>query len=198
MFPFLTTRLISGTPNDKSVVATDNKMVDLNHDIHLKNMMICNIEKTDEPFLLHTLDVSKNFARVLIKTVDVQTNAAVASKTSLLSKDQESSLAKENSLNLFKFMKLYRICVSWLQLTSFHALSDTMRHYFVCLRLRQDAIPEIMKGNARNNFSICKPKQDYSKFCRELIKYTCQKSCKGRCNCRKQELHCTKLCNCAG
>ena len=33
-------------------------------------MMRCNVEEADERLLLHTLDVSKKFERVLIKTVD--------------------------------------------------------------------------------------------------------------------------------
>ena len=41
-------------------------MVLSNHD----DMMRCNVEGADEGLLLHTLEVSKKFERVLIKTVD--------------------------------------------------------------------------------------------------------------------------------
>ena len=61
---------MGGAPIDKTVVATDNEMVVSNHDIYLNDMMPCNIEQTVERLLLHTLDVSKGFGRVLIKTVD--------------------------------------------------------------------------------------------------------------------------------
>ena len=34
--------------------------------------------------------------------------------------------------------------------------------------------------------------------CRELIKCSCKKSCRGQCKCFQQELKCTKLCSCSG
>ena len=33
---------------------------------------------------------------------------------------------------------------------------------------------------------------------RELIKFSCKKSCRGRCKCFQQELKCTELCSCLG
>ena len=73
--------------------------------------MACNIDNADERLLLHTLDVSKSFDRVLIKTVDsdIVIIAIVAFKKILLSKSYGSGLANENPLNLFHFMRLYRI-----------------------------------------------------------------------------------------
>ena len=84
----------------------------------LNNIMPCSIEKADERLLLYTLDVSKSFDRVLIKTVDcdvVIIATAVFTKF-ILSKSYGSSLAKENPLNLFQFMTLYRIYGSLFQL----------------------------------------------------------------------------------
>ena len=45
-------------------------MVVSNHDIYLNDKTHCNIEEEDERLQLNTLDVSKSFDRVLIKTVD--------------------------------------------------------------------------------------------------------------------------------
>ena len=36
------------------------------------------------------------------------------------------------------------------------------------------------------------------KSSRELIKCSCKKSCKGKCNCCKQEIQCAELCGCVG
>ena len=66
LFRFLSTQLLSGAPNDQTVVATDNKMIVSNHDIYLNDMMPRNIEEADEHLLLHILDASKCFDRILI------------------------------------------------------------------------------------------------------------------------------------
>ena len=39
-FPLLLTQLLSGAPNNKNVVATDNKMVILNHEIYLNDVCL--------------------------------------------------------------------------------------------------------------------------------------------------------------
>ena len=70
MFPFLSTHLISGVPNDKVAVATHNEMVVSKHDIYLNDMVPCKIEKANELLQLHTLGFPKSFGRILMKTVD--------------------------------------------------------------------------------------------------------------------------------
>ena len=71
-------------------------------------MMACNIDNADERLLLHTLDVSKSFDRVLIKTVDsdIVIIAIVAFKKISSIKELRFGFGKRKSI---KFIPLYEI-----------------------------------------------------------------------------------------
>ena len=103
MFLLLSTQFLSRAPTNKIVVAKDNEIV-------LSQTMILfiwhapwNTEETGECLLLYTLDVSKGFDRILIKSVDsdtvISTTAAFRETPSI--KEIWIELGKGNILTLF-------------------------------------------------------------------------------------------------
>ena len=65
------------------------------------DMMPCNIEEADERLLLHTLDISKCFDRVLIKIVDI--DLAVVATAAF----QKHSSIKELRIEFGKLVNLF-------------------------------------------------------------------------------------------
>lgn len=69
LFPFLSKMLVKGV-TQKLVVATEDENVITNREFNTTSMEPCNFEEADERIFVHLKNISNDFPRVLIKTVD--------------------------------------------------------------------------------------------------------------------------------